>query len=548
MTGTRAATEAALAAAIGAAVFLALLGPGVLDPANIAWLQVNDPATYYLSWAFFRATPWGWPPASNPLFGLEIASTIFFTDVVPLMALAMKATIAPAAGPWQYHGVWLLLCFALQGVFAQRIAALFVTDRACRLMVVALACTAPVLLWRLNGPHAQTGHYALAGQWLLLAAGWLWVVLGTVAALVHPYLLVMVLAGWAADLLRRGWRFALLPEAAAMATGVAGGLWLAGFQALPGGGLAEPGFGLYRANLLTLIQPQGWSLLLGGGRWGGGEYEGFGYLGLGGTLALLVALWAVRRDPPRLPARGRWPLLAAVLLLAGFAVSNVVMLGPFTLASIPLPAQAEPLAAMFRASGRMVWPLHYLVLLGTAIVVARRIGPRAPLVLGLLLAVQVADGVRGWLPIAASARIAGAAWTTPLESPFWAQAASHYQRLRRIPAGNATPGWAPLASVAATHGIGTDAVYLARVAQDPLAALRARGAEMVAAGRFDPTEFYVLDDAAACAAAPRIDATRDLLARIDGLVVLAPGWLPGRAVPPGATPVDCAVSAPAGSR
>ncbi len=549
-------TEAALAVAIGAAVFLALLGPGVLDPANIAWLQVNDAATYYLSWAFFRAAPWGWPPAANPLFGLELASTIFFTDLVPLMALALKATIAPATGPWQYHGAWLLLCFALQGVFAQRIAALFLADRASRLMVVALACTAPVLLWRLNGPHALTGHYALMAQWLILAAGWLclrpptarqalaWVVLGVLAALIHPYLLVMVLAGWAADLLRRGWRFAALPEAAAMAGGVAGALWLAGFQALPGGGLAEPGFGLYRANLLTLIQPQGWSLLLAGGRWGSGEYEGFGYIGLGGTLALLLALWLVRRDAPRLPARGRWPLLAVILLLAAFAVSNVVMLGPVTLATIPLPAQAEPLAAMLRASGRMVWPLHYLVLLGTAILVARRVGPRAPLVLGLLLAVQVADGVRGWLPIAASARVAGQAWASPLQDPFWAEAAAHYQRLRRIPAGNAGPGWAPLADLAATHGIGTDSVYLARVAQDPLAALRARGAKMVATGRFDPAEFYVLDDVSACAAAPRIDATRDLLARFDGLNVLAPGWLATRAAPAGGRAIDCAVSAP----
>lgn len=247
--------ETAAALAIGLACFAVLLGPGVLDPANVAWMQRNDPATYYLGWSFFRAAPWGWPPAANPLFGLEIASTIFFIDVVPLMALAMKATIAPAGGPWQYHGAWLLLCFALQAVFAHRIAALFLPDAASRLLVAALACFAPVLLWRLAGPHAVTGHYALAAQWLLLAAGWLclraptrrqplaWVALGAVAALIHSYLLSMVLVLWAADALRR-WLAArrggaLAAEAVALALGIAAALWLAGFRTLPGGGWAN---------------------------------------------------------------------------------------------------------------------------------------------------------------------------------------------------------------------------------------------------------------------------------------------------------------------
>lgn len=555
------ARETLAALAIGAAVFLALLGPGVLDPANIAWMQRNDPATYYLSWSFFRATPWGWPPADNPLFGIEIASTIFFTDAVPLLALTMKATLAPATGPWQYHGAWLLLCFALQGVFAQRIAALFLPDAASRLMVAALACLAPVLLWRLNGPHAHTGHYALMGHWLLLAAGWLclrpppasqalaWVALGVLAALVNAYLLAMVLAAWGADVVRRGWRAGLPVEVVAMASAVAGGLWLAGFRSLPGGGMADSGFGLFRANLLTLFDPQRWSLPLARLPWGPGEYEGFGYLGLGGIGALLGAVWLARRDLTRLPARGRWPLLAVIAGLAAFAVSNVVAFGPVVLAVIPVPAPVEPLLAMFRSSGRMIWPLHYLVLLGAAIVLARRLGPgRAPLALGLVLALQVADGVRGWLPVAIQARESGPAWATPLEDPFWAEAAQHYQRLRRIPAGNALPGWAPLADLAATHGIGTDSVYLARVAREPLAALHARGAQMVATGRFDPAEFYVLDDASACAAAPRVDAGRDLLVRLDGLNVLAPGWLAGRAAPARATALDCGVNAPPGSR
>lgn len=542
--------QGAAAALVGAACFAVLLGPRVLDPRAIGWLAHGDPSQYYLAWSFFRATPWTWPPADNPAYGLELGSTIFFADLVPGLALLLKATIAPPEGPWQYHGAWLLGCFVLQAVVARRIAALFLADRACRLLVAALACTAPVLLWRLAGPHAHTGHYTLAAQWLPLAAAWLclrppgrrqgvaWVALGAGAALVHAYLLAMVLALWLADLARRaiaGSRGALAAEALAMAPALAAALWLAGFRSLEGGGLADRGMGLYRANLLALVDPQGWSLLLPGLPRGAGDYEGFAFLGLGGLAALAAAAWLV---PWRIPARGRWPFLAVVGLLAMVAASTTIGLGGGDILAVEAPPWLDRVLALLRAPGRMIWPLHYLLLLGAAILLARRLGARrGRLALAAMLALQVVDGLPGWLPVAVQARIAGPAWDSPLRDPFWAAAGARYARLRRIPAENAPPGWRVLARFALDHRLPTDAAYLARVPHAPLLALQARGAAMLATGRFDLQELYVLDDAAACAAAAAVDPSRDLLMRLDGVNVLAPGWLPGGPLPAAARPV-----------
>lgn len=539
---------------IGAMAFGLVLGFGILDPRNIAWMQVGDTPEYYLAWSFFRSSPPAWPPPLNPKYGIELSSTIFFADIVPLLALPLKAWIAPTGGAWQFHGAWLLACFLLQAVFAHRIASLFLRDPAERLILVAIITFSPALLWRLPGPHANAAHLSLCAQWLLLWAGWLglrrptpsqgahWLALGAAASMVHPYLLAMGLAFWVADIVRRrisgGRSLALALEAAAMGCVVAASLWLAGFRRLDGAGLAEPGFGIFRANLLTLFDTHSaWSFIINGLTIHPGEYEGFAYLGTGGLLLLLAALWSVRREPiPRLP-RAYWPFVVAIAALALGAVSNVVALGPLELVTIPLPGPVERFAAAFRSSGRMIWPLHYAVLFAAAVILARHATPRrGRSLLALALLLQVGDGAAGWLPIRRAAEVSGPAWPTPLHDPFWDQASARAERIRYVPTLNHPPPWRALSSLALAHGIETDAVYLARVPHGALVASRAAGLSMLETGRFEAGTLYVLHDAVACRALDVIDPSRDLLARIDGLNVLAPGWLGDRDWPASALP------------
>nr|WP_246514277.1 DUF6311 domain-containing protein [Neoroseomonas soli] len=533
----------------GAACFAVILGPGVLDPRNIAWMQERDAATYYLGWSFFRGSPWTWPPAGNPAYGLEIASTIFFVDAVPLVALLLKATIAPATGPWQYHGAWLLTCFVLQAHFAHRLAGLYLADPVARLLVAALACFSPVLLWRLSGPHALTGHYALFGQWVLLWAAWLclrppgrrqgaaWLLLGVVAALVNAYLLAMGLALWLADIARRRilgqGAAALALEASAMVAVVAGALWLGGFRPMAGGGLTDFGFGLFRANLLTLLDPQSaWSFVIPGKPRGAGDYEGFGYIGTGGVALLVAALWVVRKEQrPPIPAPYR-PFLAAVLALAVFSLSNQIALGSLVLVTIPLPEALERWVAMFRSSGRMIWPLSYLVVFGAAIILCRRLGRgRGRVALAVALLLQAGDGAAGWLPIAREARVAGSAWNSPLRDGFWDEAARRHARIRYLPTANVTPHWQALAHLALRHGIPTDTIYLARVDADALARSRERGMAALRTGVFEAGTLYAIHESLTCMAAAVIDPAQDLLMRLDGVDVLAPGWLTTGTVP-----------------
>ena len=85
--------------------------------------------------------------------------------------------------------------------------------------------------------------------------------------------------------------------------------------------------------------------------------------------------------------------------------------------------------------------------------------------------------------------------------------------------------WEEVAVYAATFGLQTDAVYLARIDPRAVEAVNAAVAQRLGAGDHEPRTFYVLGDAASLALARAgMDPARDLLERFDGRWVLAPGW------------------------
>jgi hypothetical protein len=523
--------------AMGVLGFVLVVGRTVLDPENVGWLQRGDPAAHYLGWAFFRRGPWTSPLGANPAYGLETASGILYSDAVPLFALALKPFSPLLTQEFQYFGVWILLCFLLQSFFAWKLVGLATSSGWLRLFGSGLLVFSPPMLWRLHG------HAALVGHWLVLAAlllalapkrrshtGW-WAVLVALAALVHVYLLAMVLALWAADwasravLQRRDPRWTAV-EPVLVGASVAAALWQAGFFLLPGG-KATHGFGFYRMNLLSPFDADGWSSVLPDLPGKAGDYEGFNFLGLGLWLVVLIAVPAFVSARRRGEARFRreWAFLGVALVaLFLLAVSNEVGLGLRGF-SYPFPKILRPLTGFVRSSGRMFWPVWYVVALVAISLVARSFRTRvAGAFLALALAIQITDTRPGWSFFRAETTSAGRHWPRePLVSPFWDEAASAYRKLRLIPPGNVRPHWAAFGHLAARHGLSTDAVYLARMDPAAMAALDQRARDTLETARFDPDTLYILQEGSAARVADRL-GDADLLTRVDGMWVVAPGW------------------------
>ncbi len=531
-----------LPAAFGLAAFFVVAGHRALDPTNLALFDNPDSVVGYLGWHFFRFDDWSFPLGLNPDYGLELGSAILFSDSNPLLAFLFKPFSALLPVPFQYAGIWLLACFVLQAGFGWRLAGLVTSHPALRLPAMGLFVFAPPFLFRLNG------HFNLAGHFLILAALYLalhpapgrrrlaWGSLLVAAALVHAYLLAMAGILWLADLAGRLWTRDLPPSAAAAElcglTAIVGlACWQSGYFSV-GDGTTEGGYGFYRLNLLSPLDASGWSFVLPDIAQGPGDGEGFNFLGSGVLLLLAASLPVLVRGRAGVMAGIRCrPFLAAALAgLSVYALSHRIGVGALEL-GYPLPATLVALANTFRASGRIFWPVFY-ILVWAAVFWTVRGWPR-PAAAGILAAaclIQAADTRAGWRVLRSGLmRPPASILETALRDPFWEQAAAVYRKVRWVPPQRVSPRWRDLAVYAAASGLATDAAYLARVGRTALETARGRAAAALATGRYEADALYVLDDALAIEAASnpnliRFDPRADALARVDGFTVLAPGW------------------------
>lgn len=522
---------------VGLAAFLLVVGPFVLAPTNIGWLRDGaDTATMYLGWAFFRHGPWMLPLGLNPRYGLELGSAILYSDSIPLLALLLKPVSPWLPEPFQYFGVWLLVAFVLQSLFAWLLLGTVTRHPWLRVLASILFVFAPPVLFRL------AGHWALFGQWPILAALFLlfrasrrrqafwWVLLVTCSALVHTYLFVMVVSLWVSAWVGDAWTRrrdlqALATEAVLTPSCAVVALWQAGLFVVSDG-KGKAGFGLFRMNLNSLMNAYGWSYVLPTLETKQLDYEGFAFLGLGalGIAGLAVPAFFALLRRRELPFRREWvPLVLVCLGLTVMAASNQVGFGLHGF-NYPLPSALEGATSMLRASGRLVWPAFYVLLLAILALVIRWYPRRlAVLVIAVAAVAQAVDTSAGWRVYQPRFH-RRAAVRTELTSGFWYEAPTVYRRVRLVPPGNVMPNWAVFAEYAQSHGLATDAVYAARVDMNRATELQRRTADMLRDGTFDRESLYILQAGTARRVPCVVDPDRDQLSFINGYWVLMPQW------------------------
>jgi hypothetical protein len=539
-----------LALVLGLFGFLTLVGYRVLIPTNIAWLNISDPSTYYLGWEFFRFSKWDFPIGLNPQYGLGISNAILYSDSNPLFAIFFKFFSALLPEPFQYFGIWLLLCFLLQAYFANRLMGLITKDLIFRLLGISFFIFSPILNWRL---HQNIGHLTIAGHFFILAALYLslqdltypkrnllaWLALLITAAAVNSYLLMMTSLFWGISLIRAAyWRhaeykftIALIIISIILVTLTC---WQVGYFTVSGDGLyiISDYFNYFRMNVLGIIDPgipdYGlWSYFIPDIPGDNHQHEGFNFLGIG--ILLLIPLIF----KPLWNCRNHWgvflkkyALLILVLLgLILISLSHKIGIGSWNY-QLSLNESLLKILNIFRGHGRMFWPVYYFIywgLLGLIITgYSRRM---AMCILGIALTIQIVDTSRGWLPIRHFLMMpASSIWPTPLTDPFWTAAAQKYQKLYRAPGGNAIPHWVTFAAYAGKNKMATDSVYLGRVSPQAQAVTNAKTMDALTTGNYEPDAIYILDPGVLPIALPNLNFGRDQLIYADGFFIIAPRW------------------------
>ena len=190
-----------IAGVCGALVMTAALGPAQVYPLNVEWVMRGDYHVHFFGWHLYRTGPWTLPLGATPNLLWPVGSSVGLTDSIPLAAVFLKL-LNPLLPPmFQYLGVWLVLCFALQGVFGALMMQLATPRPLLQWLGAMLFILSPPLIIRF-------GHPALVAQWVLLAALWLslkpdadrvstrravaWALLAAATAAIQPYLLLMV--------------------------------------------------------------------------------------------------------------------------------------------------------------------------------------------------------------------------------------------------------------------------------------------------------------------------------------------------------------------
>ena len=401
--------------AYGLALVIGLLAAwGAFPPADLAGRLppgapgIADYLQHMTGQLYFVPQPWHWPLFEASRLDAPGGVNVALTDSIPLVAVLMKLVHPLWPGLRQGIGPWLGLAWTMQPVAA--VFALRGTGERRLLPALAVAVIAasmPTFLYRYL-------HAALDGQFILLLATGLYLratrpggvragtraaagLAGLVAAtlFIHPYLMAMTAAiAWAAPFslaVRRQTARALRCAAiVGLGTGLAGlSAWVFGYL-VPGD---AGGYGVYSMNLAAPFWPA-LSAIIPGVPFApidgtGGQYEGYQYLGAG-VLALLACI-VVRPAGWRWLARGlaRHAGLAAALLgVTAYAVSNhVYAFHHLLLASDAIPPGGQSL----RASGRLFWPVTYVLVL-VAVCGTMRVWPRVGALLLLVGAgLQVYD-------------------------------------------------------------------------------------------------------------------------------------------------------------
>ena len=536
----------------GLLAFFLVAGPFILDGRNIQWLGGNlDPAQHYLGWALFREGPWTFPIGLNPHNGLSFSNSIVFSDSLPLFAILFKSLRYFLSQPFQYFGLWTLLCFVLQAWFAWKLLSLISESNWLKFFALGLFLFAPPML-------ARVGLWtSLASHFLILAAIYLnlrpsqinrifyWTLLILIAALVHFYLLAMVLVLWIASLLDTFFikkKLSIRNLLAEISIGIFTlilTLWQAGYFSVESGSGKAGGYGTFRLNLLALFDSREWSYILPNISMQIDFSNGFNYLGLGALIGLIfIFLDYIRKlifssiGTSHKVSRGvslgfeKYPFLYVIFtLMTIFAITNVVAISTWQYV-FPLPEPIISAASLLRASGRMFWPVFYFILLLIINYIQKNFSKNlAIILLGLLCIIQIVDTSAGWRPIRYSLvheRYPNS--QSPLVNQIWNDFGTQYKKLERYPVQNQSEDWQIFASFAAQHAMGTNSVFLARFDELKLRQANERVNRALRSGSLDNKVFYVIDLWKKNPTPLQFNPEKDALAQIDGYNVLAPGW------------------------
>jgi hypothetical protein len=363
---------------IGSSIGVFLIGLGNLAPWNYSWLySKGDGALTQLGFEFFRKAPLvQWPLTAVPDY-VEGSSMILPTEngVANVMGKLFGLVFS---GNFQFVGLWIATCFALQGYFGAKLLSRFINSGSAQVFGSLFFVFSPALLFRVG----VMNHYHLGAHWLILAALYLyfgtesrtriWSLLLFVAMVTSVYIAVMLVVLFIAHQAKIYLeKKRIIPADFVLPIAFAAfGFWVMGYMSMRS---SITGSNFFRLNAIAYLNP-GYSDFGSFSRALNGigslrlrhvlseEWEGFQYAGTAVIGGLVVGVASFKWKTFSQNWREYLPVLVAGFGMFVFALSNRIFLFQREF-SYWWPAPLLDLRQVFRGATRFGWPLYYLIIL-----------------------------------------------------------------------------------------------------------------------------------------------------------------------------------------
>lgn len=367
-------------------VYFLIYGTKLINPQYDFWLQKGGDLTqHYIGWEFFRKSMWQFPIGLMNTMSYPNNVSIIFTDSIPIAAILFKLMSPLLPNTFQYFGLWELLCFVLQGVFSYKILHLLTKNKIGSILGALFFITTPIFIARVYF------HTALSSQWLILAALYIfyqtsfnnelgskslllrWGILGFLCGFIHLYYIPMCGIIMVSTLSIKVYR-----EKKLLHSLIIGSCYilicfisifvLGGFShdhQLDAGGLGQFSF-----NLNGFFNSMGWSKFFSPlTSYGEGSGDGFAYLGIG--IILLIGIVLLCKIKKRLSGDIKnnmlslnvIPYLFMIIVFLLISCSHILAINGHIFFKLPYPEKMISLWGMFRASGRFIWPVIYILMI-----------------------------------------------------------------------------------------------------------------------------------------------------------------------------------------
>jgi hypothetical protein len=195
----------------------------------------------------------------------------------------------------------------------------------------------------------------------------------------------------------------------------------------------------------------------------------------------------------------------------------------------PVPDLIISIGNIFRATGRLFWPVYYVIVIGIFYSVWNGFSRKVAISLVFsACVVQIIDTAPGYQVVSTSMSFTR---SQPLTDPAWNEIAKRYKQIIIAPIGDDPavhqPQWESIALFAAQHKMSTNAAYLARPFRpEKIAKLNASYLSTFNSKSYNHETVYVLNQNT-----PNINLPypiqlnpSDVITRIDGINLLLPNW------------------------